>query len=114
MQFYGNVLFEYDNQDICVLFSLVKLSDDCVSVNMEICDSKGMVYLVFYIMINLVGGWKVCNVIINGINIGKLFCDQFVDIMQKNCNDFEKIIVGWGEVVVKVKEIVKVEEVGVK
>lgn len=73
MQFYGNALLEYDNQDIRVLPSSAKPSDDRASVNMEIRDSKGTVYPVSYTMTNLAGGWKVRNVIINGINIGKLF-----------------------------------------
>ncbi len=101
MQFYGNALLEYDNQDIRVLPSSAKLSDDRASVNMEIRDSKGTVYPVSYTMTNLAGGWKVRNVIINGINIGKLFRDQFADTMQKNRNDLEKTIAGWGEVVAK-------------
>ena len=89
MQFYGNALLEYDNQDIRVLPSSAKPSDDRASVNMEIRDSKGTVYPVSYTMTNLAGGWKVRNVIINGINIGKLFRDQFADTMQKNRNDLE-------------------------
>ncbi|MNJ80744.1 Toluene tolerance, Ttg2 [compost metagenome] len=44
------------------------------------------------------------NVIINGINIGKLFRDQFADAMQKNGNDLDKTINGWAEVVAKAKE----------
>lgn len=114
MQFYGNALLEYDNQDIRVLPSSAKPSDDRASVNMEIRDSKGTVYPVSYTMTNLAGGWKVRNVIINGINIGKLFRDQFADTMQKNRNDLEKTIAGWGEVVAKAKETAKAEEAGAK
>ena len=58
MQFYGNALLEYDNQDIRVLPSSAKPSDDRASVNMEIRDSKGTVYPVSYTMTNLAGGWK--------------------------------------------------------
>ena len=57
---------------------------------MEIRDSKGTVYPVSYTMTNLAGGWKVRNVIISSINIGKLFRDQFADTMQKNRNDLEE------------------------
>ncbi len=53
MQFYGNALLEYDNQDIRVLPSSAKPSDDRASVNMEIRDSKGTVYPVSYTMTNL-------------------------------------------------------------
>jgi phospholipid transport system substrate-binding protein len=43
-------------------------------------------------------------VIINGINIGKLFRDQFADTMQKNGNDLDKTINGWADVVAKAKD----------
>ena len=42
--------------------------------------------------------------IINGINIGKLFRDQFADAMQRNGNDLDKTINGWAGEVAKAKE----------
>ena len=36
------------------------------------------------------------------------------DTMQKNRNDLEKTIAGWGEVVAKAKETAKAEEAGAK
>ncbi len=42
--------------------------------------------------------------IINGINIGKLFRDQFADSMQKNGGDLDKTIDGWAEVVARAKD----------
>ncbi|MNH39413.1 Toluene tolerance, Ttg2 [compost metagenome] len=50
------------------------------------------------------GEWKLRNVIINGINIGKLFRDQFADAMQRNGNDLDKTINGWAGEVAKAKE----------
>ena len=50
---------------------------DRASVGMEVRDSKGTVYPVSYTMVQLDGQWKLRNVIINGINVGKLFRDQF-------------------------------------
>ncbi len=43
--------------------------------------------------------------IINGINIGKLFRDQFADAMQRNGNDLDKTIDGWAGEVAKAKEV---------
>jgi len=43
-------------------------------------------------------------VIINGINIGKLFRDQFADAMQRNGNDLDKAINGWAGEVAKAKQ----------
>ncbi|MCY1347837.1 hopanoid biosynthesis associated membrane protein HpnM [compost metagenome] len=103
IQFYGNALLEYDNQDIRVLPA--KQEDpQRTSVGMEVKDSKGTIYPVSYTMVNINGQWMLRNVIINGINIGKLFRDQFADTMQKNGNDLDKTINGWAEVVAKAKE----------
>lgn len=103
MQFYGNALLEYDNQNIRVLPAKVEGADRA-SVGMEVSDSKGTVYPVSYTMVQLDGQWKLRNVIINGINVGKLFRDQFADSMQRNGNDLDRTIDGWAEVVAKAKD----------
>ncbi|MGH8354658.1 MAG: MlaC/ttg2D family ABC transporter substrate-binding protein [Pseudomonas sp.] len=110
IQFYGNALLEYDNQDIRVLPVPGKQDPERTSVNMEIKDSKGAVYPVTYTMVKQGDAWKLRNVIINGINIGKLFRDQFAQSMQDNGNDLEKTIAGWGNVVAEAKETAKAEE----
>jgi phospholipid transport system substrate-binding protein len=103
MQFYGNALLEYDNQGIRVLPAKAE-GDGRASVGMEVKDSKGTIYPVSYTMVQLDGQWKLRNVIINGINVGKLFRDQFADTMQRNGNDLDKTIDGWAEVVAKAKD----------
>ena len=103
MQFYGNALLEYDNQSIRVLPAKAEGADRA-SVGMEVRDSKGTVYPVSYTMVQLDGQWKLRNVMINGINVGKLFRDQFADSMQRNGNDLEKTIASWADVVAKAKQ----------
>ena len=102
MQFYGNALLEYDNQEIRVLPAKIEDAERA-SVGMEFKDSKGTIYPVSYTMVNLGGQWKLRNLIINGINIGKLFRDQFADTMQKNGNNLDKAIDGWADIVAKAK-----------
>ncbi|MFD7574404.1 ABC transporter substrate-binding protein [Streptomyces sp. NPDC059810] len=41
------------------------------------------------------GEWKYRNVDVNGINIGKLFRDQFQDAMNRNGNDLDKTVDTW-------------------
>ena len=103
MQFYGNALLEYDNQAIRVLPARMEDAERA-SVGMEVKDSKGTIYPVSYTMVSLNGQWMLRNVIINGINIGKLFRDQFADTMQRNGNDLDKTIDGWAEIVAKAKQ----------
>lgn len=103
MQFYGNALLEYNNQGITV--DLAKAEDgDRASVGMKVTGNNGAVYPVQYTMQKLDGEWKVRNVIVNGINIGKLFRDQFADAMQRNGNDLDKTIDGWAGEVAKAKQ----------
>jgi phospholipid transport system substrate-binding protein len=102
-QFYGNALLEYNNQGITVAPAGDE-SGDRTSVNMSVKGNNGAVYPVQYTLEKVNGEWKVRNVIINGINIGKLFRDQFADAMQRNGNDLDKTINGWAGEVAKAKE----------
>jgi len=104
MQFYGNALLEYNNQDIRVLPASGQQDPERTSVNMEIKDGKGTVYPLSYTMVSLNGSWKMRNVIINGINVGKLFRDQFAQAMQDNRNDLDKVIDNWTETVAKARQ----------
>jgi phospholipid transport system substrate-binding protein len=104
MQFYGNALLEYDNQQIRVLPASGKQDPERTSVGMEVTGRQGEIYPVSYTMVNQNGEWLVRNVIINGINIGKLFRDQFADAMQKNNGDLDKTIEGWAQVVAQAKD----------
>jgi phospholipid transport system substrate-binding protein len=102
-QFYGNALLEYNNQGI-VVDPAKDESGDRSSVGMTVKGSNGAVYPVSYTLEKVNGEWKLRNVIINGINIGKLFRDQFADAMQRNGNDLDKTINGWAGEVAKAKE----------
>ena len=104
MQFYGNALLEYNNQDIRVLPSSGAQDPKRAAVNMEITDGKGIVYPLSYTMVNEDGTWKMRNVIINGINVGKLFRDQFAQSMQNHNNDLDKVIATWADTVAKARE----------
>ena len=104
MQFYGNALLEYNNQDIRVLPVSGQQDPERTSVNMEIKDGKGVVYPLSYTMVSLDGTWKMRNVVINGINVGKLFRDQFAQAMQDNRNDLDRVIDNWTETVAKARQ----------
>lgn len=104
MQFYGNALLEYNNQGITVGPAKDE-SGSRTSVDMQVKGNNGAVYPVSYTLEKINNDWKVRNVIINGINIGKLFRDQFADSMQRNGNDLDKTIDGWAGEVAKAKEV---------
>ncbi|MCP1454261.1 MULTISPECIES: MlaC/ttg2D family ABC transporter substrate-binding protein [Pseudomonas] len=104
MQFYGNALLEYNNQGITVSPAKDE-SGTRTSVDMQVKGNNGAIYPVSYTLEKINDEWKVRNVIINGINIGKLFRDQFADAMQRNGNDLDKTINGWAGEVAKAKEV---------
>ena len=103
MQFYGNALLEFKNQGITVGPAKDE-SGDRTSVDMIVKGDNGATYPLSYTLHNVGGEWKVRNVVVNGINIGKLFRDQFADAMQKNGNDLDKTIDNWAGEVAKVKQ----------
>lgn len=107
MRFYGNALLEYDNQEILVVPASGKQEPGRESVNMEVKDSKGTVYPLSYTMVDLDGTWRMRNVIINGINIGKLFRDQFSQSMREHGNDLNAVIDNWAQTVSKAKQASK-------
>lgn len=103
MQFYGNALLEYNNQAIRVLPLSGAQEPGRASINMEVRDEKGTVYPVSYSMVEQNGQWMMRNVVINGINVGKLFRDQFAQSMRDNRDDLDKVIDTWVDTIARAK-----------
>jgi phospholipid transport system substrate-binding protein len=43
------------------------------------------------------GSWKLVNVVLNGVNLGKSFRDQFAQGMKQHNNDVNKVIANWAK-----------------
>ena len=43
------------------------------------------------------GEWKLINVVLNGINLGKSFRDQFAQAMRQNDSNIDKVIATWAQ-----------------
>jgi phospholipid transport system substrate-binding protein len=112
VKFYGNALLEYDNQQIRMLPATPETDPERASVNMEVVGRNGAIYPLTYTLEQQAGGWKVRNVIINGINIGKLFRDQFAESMRAHGEDLDKVIATWGDAVAHAQETAKKQEGG--
>lgn len=41
--------------------------------------------------------WKLINVVLNGVNLGKSFRDQFVQAMKQNDNNIDKVVASWAK-----------------
>ncbi|MCK9237236.1 MAG: ABC transporter substrate-binding protein [Thiopseudomonas sp.] len=103
MQFYGNALLEYNNSGVRVLPASAPEGEQRTEVRMEVKDSRGTIYPVSYTMVKINERWMLRNVVIEGINIGKLFRDQFAEAMQRNRNNLDWVIDTWVDTVARTR-----------
>ncbi|KAA0021003.1 ABC transporter substrate-binding protein [Salinicola corii] len=69
--------------------------DDQASVPMEVISTSGQTYPVNFTLRQSDGQWKVINVIVNGINLGLTFRNQFDQAMRDNNRDIDAVIDNW-------------------
>lgn len=93
---YAKGLVTFDYRDLRVLDTQrAQRHEDQASVDMEVVAEDGTVYPVSY-SLRLTGGeWRVVNVIVNGINLGLTFRNQFDQAMRDNARDYDAVIDGW-------------------
>lgn len=94
---YGHGLMNFSDEAIEVVPPHADLDADArrVSVTQRI-RSGGNIYPIVYSMgRNREGEWKVLNVIINGINLGVTFRNQFQQAAQREQGDLDRVISGW-------------------
>lgn len=93
---YGRGLISYNDQKIVLLDTApVKKGQRRVTVKQEIRSSDNVYPLEYSLARKKTGEWMVVNVVINGINLGKTFRNQFVQSAQRSAGDIDKVISGW-------------------
>jgi len=93
---YGRGLVAYGEQSIVVLPPTEDLDGlRKVTVAQEIRGDDGVFPLFYSMGMNREGKWKVTNVVINGINLGKTFRNQFQQRAQKYGGNIDQIIENW-------------------
>ncbi|MCL7928902.1 MlaC/ttg2D family ABC transporter substrate-binding protein [Halomonas llamarensis] len=90
----GLVTFDYDEIRVLENQSEQRYEDQA-SVDMEIVATNGDVFPVSYTLRLSDGEWRVVNVIVNGINLGLTFRNQFDQAMHDNNRDYDAVIQGW-------------------
>lgn len=93
---YTKGLVTFDYRELRVLDGQTSQRyEDQASVAMEVVAADGSVYPVSY-SLRLTGDqWKVVNVIVNGINLGLTFRNQFDQAMRDQNRDYDAVISGW-------------------
>lgn len=93
---YANGMAAYDNQKI--IFKPFAAGDDPkkAQVDMDIITAgNGAVPVTYQLVLNAKGEWKVKNVIINGMNLGLTFRNQFASTVESNRGNLDKAIVNF-------------------
>lgn len=98
LNIYAKGLLEFDDQEVIVLEPSAKGSGNPKKqkVDIEVIDKQGAKYPISYSMyLNKSNEWKMENVIVNGINIGLTYRNQFARLMKLNKNDIDLVITDW-------------------
>lgn len=93
---YAKGLTNYEGQKI--VFKPYKAGQDPkkAQVDVDVHGSTGQVYPVtFQMQLDKAGDWKVQNLILNGINLGLTFRNQFGSAVESNRGSLDKAIAGW-------------------
>ncbi|NIC04514.1 MlaC/ttg2D family ABC transporter substrate-binding protein [Billgrantia bachuensis] len=93
---YTKGLVTFDYRELRVLESQrAPRHEDQASVAMEVVAMDGTVYPVSYTLRQTDGQWKVVNVIVNGVNLGLTFRNQFDQAMRNEGRDYDAVIANW-------------------
>ncbi len=92
---YARGLVTFDYRELRVLDGSGGRYEDQASVDMEVVADSGEIYPVSYTLRLDEGQWKVVNVIVNGINLGLTFRNQFDQAMRNNNRNYDKVINEW-------------------
>lgn len=93
---YGRGLMAYGGEKIEVLAPEQDVSQEKrVFVKQEIYGGNQVYPVVYTLAKNREDKWRILNVMINGVNLGKTFRNQFVQAAQNNGGDIDKVIESW-------------------
>ena len=93
---YSKTLTEFKDEEIRVIANIeTSTKPNREKVHLEIVTST-KVYPAFYDMyLNKDDKWKLINIVINGVNLGITFRNQFYSLMKDQENDIDKVLNLW-------------------
>ena len=93
---YSKVLAEFQNEEIRVLPKVKKSSKpNREKVYREIITNTKVYPAVYDMHLNKKGEWKIINIILNGVNLGLTFRNQFYSLMKIQENNVDRVINNW-------------------
>ena len=96
LETYSKTLAEFKDEEI-VVSSVVKKSPkgNREKVSLQIVTSTKVYPATYDMYLNKQGQWKLINIIINGVNLGLTFRNQFYSLMEKEGNNLDVVIEKW-------------------
>ena len=93
---YASTLVEFKDEKINVIPPVgPKKSANKARVNIEIVTSSSIYPGRYSMYLDKENNWKIINIEINGMNLGKIFRNQFYSLMEKNTSDIDIVIKKW-------------------
>jgi len=96
LETYSKTLAEFRDEEI-IVSSKVKKSPkgNREKVSLQIVTSTKIYPAIYDMYLNKQGEWKLINIIINGVNLGITFRNQFYSLMEKEGNNLDLVIEKW-------------------
>ena len=93
---YASTLVEFKDEKINVLPPTSSTNSKTKArVNIEIVTSSSIYPGRYSMYLDKNNDWKIINIEINGMNLGKIFRNQFYSLMEKNKEDINLVIEKW-------------------
>jgi len=93
---YSKTLAEFKDEEILVSSNVKKSpKGNREKVSLQIVTSTKIYPAVYDMYLNKQGQWKLINIVINGVNLGLTFRNQFYSLMKKEGNNLDLVIEKW-------------------
>ena len=97
---YAKTLAEFKDEKIMVLPEKVKSNNSQrAKIPLEIITQSKIYPALYSMYLDNNSKWKVINIIVNGVNLGLTFRNQFYALMESHNNDIDKVIEKWVTVI---------------
>ena len=96
LETYSKTLAEFKDEEILVSSEVKKSpKGNREKVSLQIVTSTKIYPAVYDMYRNKQGQWKLINIVINGVNLGLTFRNQFYSLMEKEGNNLDVVIEKW-------------------
>ena len=96
LETYSKTLAEFKDEEILVSSNVKKSpKGNREKVSLQIVTSTKIYPAIYDMYLNKQGQWKLINIVINGVNLGLTFRNQFYSLMEKEGNNVDLVIKKW-------------------